>query len=341
MKSVRVVEGSTRFAVETIEAPSLRPGSALVRIEAAFLPPFMQHLPGGGWATPPRPFTPGQCAIGVIEAVDDPAGALEPGQRVYCDMYIESHGAKTAPDHGFIGCFGVAPGAAAHLAEWPNGTFAEHLCAPTECFTPIPESAAAAPEILCRIGWFGTAYAGLERGGFRPGMTLAINGAAGMLGSSAALLALALGAAEVRLHGRRLAVMEEIAVLSPRLAIVADSDDAPIDMLLDCAGGEDVTTTEALVSRLRRFGTAAFVGALSAPLKVDSSWLMRNGNALVGSFWFPRETAGRVLALVAAGALDLSPLRAETFPFDDIEVAMRASVERSGGLSHVALVNTN
>jgi threonine dehydrogenase-like Zn-dependent dehydrogenase len=62
---------------------------------------------------------------------------------------------------------------------------------------------------------------------------------------------------------------------------------------------------------------------------------------LVGSFWFPRETAGRVLALVAAGALDLSPLRAETFPFDDIEVAMRASVERSGGLSHVALVNTN
>ena len=37
----------------------------------------------------------------------------------------------------------------------------------------------------------------------------------------------------------------------------------------------------------------------------------------------------------------IATLQTMIFPFDDIEAAMCASVERSGGLSHVALVNTN
>ena len=44
-----------------------------------------------------------------------------------------------------------------------------------------------------------------------------------------------------------------------------------------------------------------------------------------------------VLDLIASGAIDLSALRAECFGLDDIEAAMKHSVEKSGGLSHVAL----
>jgi threonine dehydrogenase-like Zn-dependent dehydrogenase len=64
---------------------------------------------------------------------------------------------------------------------------------------------------------------------------------------------------------------------------------------------------------------------------------MRNSNSLVGSFWFPHGTAADVLALIASGRLDLSPFRATRFALDDIEAAMRHSVEHSGGLAHVAL----
>ncbi len=42
-----------------------------------------------------------------------------------------------------------------------------------------------------------------------------------------------------------------------------------------------------------------------------------------------------------AKRVTIATLQTMIFPFDDIEAAMCASVERSGGLSHVALVNTN
>lgn len=336
MKSVRVIEGVQNFVVEDIARPELRDGAVRVRIEAAFLPPYFEHLPGGGWSTPPRPFTPGQCAVGVVEEVADPASPLRVGQSVYCDMYVEGPGAEA--DHGFIGCFGLAPGAARHLAKWPDGTFAEEFVGPEHCFTPIPDGITMGPEILCRLGWFATALAGFERGGFRPGMTVSINGAAGMLGTSAALVALAIGAAEVRLVSRRTAVLKEVAALDRRLVVEREGDDTPLDFVLDCSGGENAAGVVGLIERLRRFGTLAFVGALTERAAVDTSRLMRNGNSLVGSFWFPHAMAADVLTLIAAGALDLSAFRATSFAFKDIEAAMTHSVAQSGGLTHVALI---
>lgn len=335
MKSVRVIEGVPRFVAEDVERPSLLDGAVRVRIESAFLPPYFEHLPSGAWSTPPRPFTPGQCAVGVVEEVADPDSPLRVGQRVYCDMYIEGPGAET--DHGFIGCFGLAPGAARHLRKWPNGTFAEEFVGPEHCFTPIPEGIGAGPELLCRLGWFGTALAGFERGGSRPGTTVAINGAAGLLGTSAALVALAIGAAEVRLVGRRAAVLNEVAALDRRLVVEAEGDDTPLDFVLDCSGGSNAATTVDLIERLRRYGTLAFVGALAERVTLDTSGLMRNSNSIVGSFWFPHALAADVLALIASGALDLSPFKATSFGFDEIEAAMKYSVQHSGGLTHVVL----
>ena len=335
MKSVRVVKDVWNFVTEEIDNPALPTGAVRVRIKAAFLPPFFQHLPGGGWGTPPRPFTPGQCAIGVVEELDASITGLRVGQLVYCDTYIEGPGDEA--DHGFIGCFGVGGGAARHLVNWPNGTFAEEFVGPEHCFTPIPQGVDAAPEILCRLGWFATALAGFERGGFRPGMTLAINGAAGMLGTAAALVAVAIGAANVRLVGRRKDVLAELATLNPRITVETDDDATPLDFVLDCAGGEDTGPTINLTERLRRRGVITFVGALAERAPVDTSLLMRNGNSMVGSFWFPHYMARDVLDLIASGAIDLSALRAECFGLDDIEAAMKHSVEKSGGLSHVAL----
>jgi NADPH:quinone reductase-like Zn-dependent oxidoreductase len=221
-----------------------------VRIEAAFLPAYFEHLPCGGWSTPPLPFTPGQCAVGIVEEVADPDCPLRVGQSVYCDMYVDGQGPEA--DHGFIGCFGLAPGAARHLARWPDGTFAEEFVGPEHCFTPLPDGIAAGPDVLCRLGWFATALAGFERGGFRPCMTVAINGAAGILGTSAALVAAAIGAAEVRLVGRRTAVLNEVAALDRRLVVETEGDDTPLDFVLDCSGGANAATTVALTERLRR-----------------------------------------------------------------------------------------
>lgn len=335
MKSVRVIEGQQRFVAETIERPPLVARSVRVRIEAAFLPPYFEQLPSGSWMTPPRPFTPGQCAVGVIEELDDLRSPLKRGQRVYCDMYIEDNSAEA--NHGFIGCFGLAPGAARHLARWPNGTFAEEFVGPEHCFTPIPEQVDAAPEVLCRLGWFATALAGFRRGGFRPGSVVAINGASGLLGTSAAVVALAIGAGEVRLVGRRLSRLEEIRALDKRMVVEAPDDRTPLDFVLDCAGGGDVSPTIGLCERLRRYGSHTFVGALTVRAAMDTSVIMRNSNSLIGSFWFPHEMAADVLAMVSSGGIDLSVFTAKRFRFDEITEAMAYSVKESGGLHHVAL----
>jgi D-arabinose 1-dehydrogenase-like Zn-dependent alcohol dehydrogenase len=336
MKSVRVVEGNPQFVSEDIERPVLPDRAVRVRIEAAFLPPFFQHLPGGGWQTPPRPFTPGQCAIGIVEELADAASPLRVGQRVYCDMYIEGPGAEA--DHAFIGCFGLAPASARHLARWPNGSFAEEFVGPEHCFTPIPDGVKTSPAVLCRLGWFSTALAGFRRGGFKAGSVVAVNGAAGMLGTSAVFVALAIGAAQVRLVGRRTDVLNEVAALDPRIVVEAPGESTPLDFVLDCAGGDDTGPSVALTERLRRHGALAFVGALTSRAAFDTSGLMRNGNSLVGSFWFSRGTEADVLSLIAAGLIDLSAFQAETFALDQIVDAMQHSVQKSGGLRHVALV---
>ncbi len=327
MKSVRVIDGLARFAFGEAERPALRKGAVRVRILAAFLPPYFAGLPSGGWLTPAHPFTPGQCAIGVITELDPAIGHLKIGQRVYCDMYVEGPGPEA--DQAFIGCFGINPPAARHLADWPNGTFAEEFVGPEHCFTAIPDSITALPEVLCRLGWFATALAAFRRGGFRPGRVVAINGATRMLGTAAALVACAIGAGQVRLIGRRQALLAEVAALDPRLVVEHAGDTTPVDFVLDCAGGAETAATAALIGRLNRFGTAAFVGALTTPVSVDTSRLMRNGNSLVGSFWFDRDTTQGALNLIASGALDLSAIKAVTFSLDQIGEAMNHSVKHS------------
>jgi threonine dehydrogenase-like Zn-dependent dehydrogenase len=323
------------FVERDIPPPNLAAWAVRLRIEAAFLPPYFSALPGGSWMTPQRPFTPGQCAIGTVLQAPDSNTQLKPGQRVYCDTYVSSDSPDA--DHAFMGCFGLAPASARYLARWPNGTFAEEFVGPEHCFTPIPQSITAAPEQLCRVGWFATALAGFRRGGFRPGVVVAINGAAGLLGTSAALVAVAIGAAQVRLIGRRTAVLEEVAATNARLVVEQPGDTTPVDLVIDCAGGNDTTVTEALAGRLRRFGSLVFVGALANRASFDTSLIMRNGNSLIGSFWFPRGTAEDVLALIAARAIDLAPLRAKTFSLSQIGAAIKHSVEHSGGFDHVAL----
>jgi threonine dehydrogenase-like Zn-dependent dehydrogenase len=335
MKSVRIIDGVTQFVPQEIERPSMSNGAVRVSIQAAFLPPYFEHLPEGSWRTPPRPFTPGQCAIGKVVETADPTSSLKAGQSVYCDMYIEGPSAEA--DHGFIGCFGLTPSSSRHLAKWPNGTFAEEFVGPEHCFTPIPDGVASPPEILCRLGWFATALAAFQRGGFRPGMIVGINGAAGLLGTSAALVALAIGASQVRLVGRRLSVLNEVAALDSRIVVESSGDATPLDFVLDCAGGGETSVSVSLAERLRRFGSLVFIGALTARAAFDTSALMRNSNSLVGSFWFPHSIAADVLALIASGAIDLSNFRAECFGIEQILAATEYSVQKSGGLLHVAL----
>lgn len=234
MRAVRVVEGQPDFVVEEVAAPQRRQDGIVVRMEAAMVASYMAALPSGAWMTPLRPFIPGQCAIGVIEEGN---AQLSKGQRVYFDAYTGSRDpADPATNHGFLGCFAVGEAALPMMRAWSDGSFAELIHAPANCFTPLPQQLEVAPELLCRLGWLGTACHGLERGGFNAGMRIAINGATGIVGASAVVLALALGAAEILIFGRREDRLSELVALDPdRVRIGQVEDDLRYDLVLDCA----------------------------------------------------------------------------------------------------------
>ena len=62
------------------------------------------------------------------------------------------------------------------------------------------------------------------------------------------LVALAMGAGEVSVFGRRGEALETLTTLDPRVTIGSESGE--FDLLLECTGGDDISRTEALIGRL-------------------------------------------------------------------------------------------
>ena len=110
MQAARLNGDATTLSVEEVPDPALRPGSVIVRIDAAFASHFMTKIVdgSGGYTTPKRPFTPGMDAIGTVEAVADGIRGLTPGDRVYCDSFFEPR-YPAAGERVFIGNFAPRP----------------------------------------------------------------------------------------------------------------------------------------------------------------------------------------------------------------------------------------
>ncbi len=340
MKAARLREGETRLVVEETDEPRLRDKSAVIRLEAAFVAPYFADLVASDhWKTPRRPFTPGQDAIGVVERVADGVTAVKPGQRVYCDTFLRGHGVGDE-GHCFIGAFATGATGLAIQRDWPDGVFAERVVLPDECLVPLPGAIRMPPANLCRLGWTGTAWSALRRARLVPGERVAVNGASGLIGTSAVLAALAMGAGEVVAIGRRRAILEELASLDSRIATDSGASRRDVDVVVDSVETDDPASTERAIGMLRRGGRAVVVGGVDAPLSIDYGWLIGTEASVGGSMWLARRDWANVIALVASGSLDLTVLRGRTFRLDAVNEAIAAAVSEAGGLEHIAIAFT-
>ncbi len=356
MKAARFHGDRPHLVVEDTPDPVLLPGSAVVEVEACFM---MGSLAGyidnpSGRMLPPLPFVPGMDTVGRITAVADDVEGLAIGDRVYCDHWYASHNVSAEPDHCFLGYLGMGSGAARHLARWRDGGYAERMMLPAECMTPLGAAAdKASAAQLCRLGWFGTAYGALVKAGLQPGETVIVNGGSGMVGASGVLIALAMGATRIVATGRNEANLATVAALDParvvtvRLTGGADDVDAIRaaaggrggHVMLDSVGtGSASAATQAAIAALEPGGRAVFVGAgLAAPLSLSYVDIMYQEITIRGSLWFPRRAAAEMLAMIAAGTLDLSAVAPQTVGLDDINDAVRSAADRTLGLGHWAV----
>jgi alcohol dehydrogenase len=352
MKAARCIGANQPLIVEELAEPALRPGSVLIAVEAAMVSPSSAGSLGrtGAFAAPRPPYTPGMDAIGRVVAVAPDVAGLAPGDRVYGDPFYRAANVSAPEDAAFIGGFGMGPGAVTLLEHWHDGAFAERVLLPAACVTPLGRAAGVDPGRLCRMGWIGTAYGGLVKAALLPGETVIVAGATGILGVSTVQLALAMGAARVIAIGRRADVLRQVAALDPGrvVAVAAETETglaaalareaAGADLLFDAVGGtDDATVLRTALGALRRGGRAVLTGVVGCDLPLAYGDLLIRELTVMGSLWFPREAARRLLDMIGTGALDLSPVTVQAFPLERANEALAAAAARPGGFVQVVV----
>ncbi|MEM7598155.1 MAG: alcohol dehydrogenase catalytic domain-containing protein [Pseudomonadota bacterium] len=329
----------TDHLLQTVERepPKPGPGEVVVEIAASYVAPFLNDLipPDTAFVTPERPFVPGSDAIGRLVEIGPGGANLSVGDMVFVDCLVDDRWDGHDGHAAFAGNFAVSNDATGLLADWRDGTFATHIRVPASNVTSVAPALPHAPAAsLCRLGWFGTALSALRNGGFAPGMTVAVIGASGQVGSSAIMLAHALGATQVTAVGRDVARMAPLLAIDPSIQL---ANEVPVgcDLVISTSDGDCGAMVEDALSRLARRGTLVLVASPNSPLSV--SGIVLREVTLRGSFWFPPDMPGELVAMIADGTLDLSVLTAHTFPLDEVNAALDAARDMPP-LHHVALI---
>ena len=353
MRAARFHRPGEPLRIEEVPDPVLASGTAIARSLSVFVPPYFAEMIDGrvDYPLPPLPFTPGMDTIGEIVAVADDVSGLEIGERVFCDHFYNAVNIGGRAESCYVGAFGKGEASQRILARWRDGGFAQKLILPAECFTPLGAASAIDPALLVRLGWFGTCYGAVLRSHFRPGHTVVVNAATGLVGTAGILLMLAMGAGKVVACGRRRHILEDLVQVDPKriVAVPLSGGEEDAGAIRDASGGADLLidavgdiadpapTGNALKS-LRPYGHALLVGGCMGDLSINYKWMLDRQITILGSSWYPRQGSAEMLDMIGAGVLNVEVLRARRFPLDEVNEAVRWAETGSGGLLHAALV---
>ena len=148
--------------LEEVPDPQPGPGQVVVRVHAVGVNPVETYIRSGIYPKPPTPYTPGNDAAGVVEAVGPEVSQVAVGDRVYITGSI-------------------------------SGTYAEKALCLASRLHPLPVQASYAQGAAINVP-YGTAYHALvQRARGLPGESVLVHGASGGVGIAAVQLARAAG----------------------------------------------------------------------------------------------------------------------------------------------------
>jgi NADPH2:quinone reductase len=310
MKAIRC----TRFAEEPVfaigEMPDLQPkmDEVLVKTHAAAVS-FMDLLMAQGkyQMRPELPYVPGSDAAGIVVAVGEGVTRLRAGDRVAC-------------------------------GNW-HGAWAEHMVAPEQHVTPVPDEVDFATAASLRYAYGTARYALVTMAHLRAGETLFVSGAAGGVGLAAVDLGRQLGArviagvgsrhkeATVRERGASEVVVYGEEDLRERVKSITGG--RGVDVCMDNVGGSVFDAMTRLMNWGGRLLPIGFTSGAIPSLAVNLP-LLKNFS-VVGAYWgawamrCPAESAAAdeaVMRLVAAG--ELRPLVSRVLPWTQFGDALDA-----------------
>lgn len=354
MKAWRLSRLGGDLTFEDIPVPEPRPGSVLVRVQAAGLLSYLKDYVQGLLPTynaPKRPFTLGTNGVGEVTAVGRDVWHLKPGQRVMISPHLVARENVADPAQILIALTAMSPSAEPMLADWPDGTLAEYAVLPAAAVTPLEGFDDVPATQLAVLMRFIVPFGGLLRSRLAPGETLVVTGATGAFGTAAVLLGVALGAARVIAAGRNPIALDEVArVAGSRVSPVALKGDIQADAraIREAAGGgaqvafdmvgraRDPNATLAALHSLARGGRLVLMGSMTPDLPIPYGLVMWNDLEILGQFMYPATAYRRLLGLLRSGLLDITPIRPRVYPLPALREAMEAAAN-AGNLECVVM----
>lgn len=212
-----------------------------------------------------------------------------------------------------------------------DGSLAEFLAVPARTLVRLPDNVPAATGAIITDAVATPYHALLERARLTPGESIAVFGVGG-LGQHAIQIARLAGAAPVIAVDPRPEQLEVAGALGADIVVDGGQGDVAaavrranggrgVDVSADFAG--KAASTEAAFSALTKLGRAVIVGLGTEPVTLPPSvsFAMRQVS-LLGAGGYSRTTIERIVALVAAGRLDLSSSVSHTIPLEAVGEAL-------------------
>ncbi|RYE41402.1 MAG: alcohol dehydrogenase [Hyphomicrobiales bacterium] len=359
MRAARLHTPGAALQIDDVPRPVPAPGDVLVEVHACGVVPNMNAVFSGKYwhQLPPFPAAVGLDAAGVVVECGSGVTEFRPGDRVYVNpwlscgacYYCRTESPLSCTSAAFAGYFGFFETSRELLLRYPYGGLSEFVTAATHRLVRLPD--AVSFDHAARMGYIGTSYSALKAGGVGPGSRVGLLGVTGTLGVAATLLALGMGASKILGIGRNREVLEQVANLSAERVETTTLDSGPldewlrdrtgglgVDVAIDCSGrGTEPEVNEALVRGLKRGGRCVYIGAQTSPIAIEPTRFVMDRLSFCGSMWFSDAEAHDLIAMAAAGSLDLSTITTHAFPLEKVNDALEAVASKLGGFTNVVV----
>ena len=353
MKAAVLKALGSPLAVETVPDPVLGTGEVIVDVAATKVLAYAGDVFSGKrrYLLKP-PVIPGAGCIGRLRAVGPDATELAVGDWVFCDPTVRARDNAQAPDIILQGLTAGSQRATRLQSYFHDGSWAERVRVPTECAVHLGTLGEGEAVAWCAFGNFVVPYGGYVAANLQAGETVLVNGATGAFGSGGVAVALAMGASAVVATGRSQQALDDLVrrfgerVKPVRMTVdeerdrqaILDAAPAPIDCVLDLLPpAATPAQVRAALLAVRPYGRVVLMGGIGPDVAVPYAWLMRNCVTIRGQWMYPRDSIGRLIAMVRGGLLSLAHHQATCFCLDDVNEAIAHAAANAGAFNMTVL----
>ncbi len=345
-----VFRAPNQFGIEEVQRPRAGPGEAVIRVTLTTICGTDLHIVRGEY--PVRAgLVIGHEPVGVIHELGEGVRGYRVGDRVLvgaitpcgqCRACLSGHAAQCGHGEGYEALGGW------RMGNTIDGAQAEYVKVPyaQANLAKIPDGLSD-EQVVLLADIASTGFSGAESGGVQIGDTVVVY-AQGPIGLCATLGAKLMGAALVigvdtdahRLETAR--TMGADVVLDARhedvVAEVKRLTDGGADVAIEALGTQE--TFENALRSLRPGGTLSSLGVYSGKLQMPyDAFAAGIGDHRIITTLCPggKERMRRLMEMVRAGRVDLSPLLTHAYPLDQIDEAYAVFGERRNGVIKVAI----